>query len=141
ILFTSGSTGTPKGVINTQRMMCSNQQMVRQVYPFLAQAPPVIVDWLPWHHTFGGNHNFNMILRNGGTLYVNHGKPTRDGIAETVRNVCEISPTVHYDVPKGFEMLVEAFRDDSVRSRRFFARVQMLEYAGAALSPHVWQAL
>ena len=141
ILFTSGSTGTPKGVINTQRMMCANQQMVRQAYAFVRETPPVIVDWLPWSHTFGGNHNFNMVLCNGGSLYINGGKPTRDGIGVTVRNVCEIEPTIHFDVPKGFEMLVEALRADSGRARSFFARIQMMSYAGAALSQPVWNAL
>ena len=141
ILFSSGSTGSPKGVINTQRMMCSNVQMARQVLPFLTEEPPVVVDWLPWSHTFGGNHNVNQILANGGTLYVNGGRPTPDGIAETVRNVCEVRPTIHYDVPKGFEMLLDALRTEDAKRRAFFARIKMLMYAGAGLAQHVWDGL
>ena len=141
ILFTSGSTGSPKGVINTQRMMCSNVQMDLQAHPFLAETPPVIVDWLPWNHTFGGNHNFNEVLGNGGTLYVNAGKPVAGAFAESVRNLDDVQPNVHYDVPKGYELLAEALRADARFRGRFFERVQMLMYAGAALSQHVWDAL
>jgi feruloyl-CoA synthase len=141
ILFTSGSTGSPKGVINTQRMLASNQQMLRQVLPFVADTPPAIVDWLPWNHTFGGNHNFGLILANGGTLYVNDGKPTEAGFAETVRDLREIAPTIYFDVPRGFEMLVHALTAEKALRERFFSRLQLMFYAGAGVAPHVWDAL
>jgi len=141
ILFTSGSTGAAKGVINTQRMMCSNVQMDLQAHPFLATMPPVIVDWLPWNHTFGGNHNFHEVIGNGGTLYINRGKPVAGLFDETVRNLDDVQPNLHYDVPKGYELLVDALRADRRFARRFFERVHMLMYAGAALSQHVWDAL
>ena len=80
VLFTSGSTGMPKGVINTQRMICSNQAMITQCFAFLEDEPPVLVDWLPWNHTFGGNHNFGIALFNGGSLYIDDGKPVPNGI-------------------------------------------------------------
>ena len=141
ILFTSGSTGTPKGVINTQRMLCSNQEMLRTSLAFMADEPPVIVDWLPWNHTFGGNHNVGLVLYNGGTLYIDDGKPTPAGIAETVRNLREISPTIYFNVPKGFEELVTYLRAEPELRRTFFKRVKLLFYAGAGLAQHVWDAL
>ncbi|MCC2113062.1 MAG: AMP-binding protein, partial [Hyphomicrobiales bacterium] len=101
ILFTSGSTGTPKGVINTQRMLCSNQQAIAQMWRFIEEKPPVTVDWLPWHHTFGGNHNFNMMLRNGGTMYVDGGKPAPGLVEKTIANLRDIAPTVYFNVPRG----------------------------------------
>ena len=140
-LFTSGSTGTPKGVINTQRMLCSNQEMLRASFAFMTDTPPVIVDWLPWNHTFGGNHNLGLVLTNGGTLYIDDGKPTPAGIAETVRNLREIAPTVYFNVPKGFEELVGYLRAEPDLRRTFFSRVQMMFYAGAGLAQHVWDAL
>jgi feruloyl-CoA synthase len=142
ILFTSGSTGSPKGVVNTQRMLCSNQQMICQTFPFIADEPPVIVDWLPWNHTFGGNHNVGMVLYNGGTLYVNAGKPASPAAFEpTLTNLREIAPTIHFDVPRGFEMLLAALRADPALRERFFSRLQMLFYAGAGIAPHVWDGL
>jgi feruloyl-CoA synthase len=142
ILFTSGSTGSPKGVINTQRMLCSNQQMIRQTLGFVVDEPPVIVDWLPWNHTFGGNHNVGIVLYNGGTLYVNAGKPVSPTTFEaTLANLREIAPTIHFDVPRGFEMLLAALRADPGLRERFFSRLRMLFYAGASIAPHVWDGL
>jgi feruloyl-CoA synthase len=140
-LFTSGSTGTPKGVINTQGMICSNQAMIRDSFPFLADTPPVIVDWLPWHHTFGGNHNIGIILFNGGSFYIDDGKPTPVGIVETVRNLREISPTIYFNVPKGYEELVLYLDTNVALRRRFFSRLQMLFFAGAGMAQYVFDEL
>ena len=112
-LLTSGSTGNPKAVINTQAMICANQVMIRETMAFLKDEPPVIVDWLPWNHTFGGNHNIGLTLYNGGSMYLDQGKPMPGGIEETVRNLREISPTVYFNVPKGYESLLPYLRDDS----------------------------
>ena len=112
-LLTSGSTGNPKAVINTQRMICANQVMLRETLAFLKDEPPVIVDWLPWNHTFGGNHNIGLTLYNGGSMYLDEGKPMPGGIEETVRNLQEISPTVYFNVPKGYESLLPYLRDDA----------------------------
>ncbi|MCZ8108324.1 MAG: AMP-binding protein, partial [Burkholderiales bacterium] len=141
VLFTSGSTGTPKGVVNTQRMLCSNQQAKAQVWPFLERTPPVIVDWLPWSHTFGANHNFNLVLRNGGTLYVDAGKAAPGPFDRTLANLREVSPTVYFNVPRGFDLLVPALRADAALRRTFFARLQAVFYAAAALPQHLWDAL
>jgi feruloyl-CoA synthase len=140
-LFTSGSTKVPKAVINTHRMLCANQQMLQQSLAFLADEPPVLVDWLPWNHTFGGNHNVGITLYNGGTLYIDEGKPTAAGIGETLRNLREISPTVYFNVPKGFEEIAAAMEHDAVLRERLFARVEAFMYAGAALSQAVWDQL
>jgi feruloyl-CoA synthase len=137
VLFTSGSTGTPKGVINTQRMLTSNQAMISAAYPSLADRPPVLVDWLPWHHTFGANHNLGIVLSHGGTLYIDDGKPLPGAFDETVRNLREIAPTVYYNVPKGFEMLLPYLADEPELRRTFFSRLQFMFYAGASLSAHV----
>ncbi|MDP4302024.1 feruloyl-CoA synthase [Leptothrix discophora] len=140
-LFTSGSTKQPKGVINTQRMLCANQQMIRQCLAFLADEPPVLVDWLPWNHTFGGNHNVGIVLYNGGTLHIDEGKPTPAGIAETLRNLREVSPTVYFNVPKGYEEIAAAMQDDAALRASMFRRVQLFMYAGAGLSQAVWDQL
>jgi len=140
-LFTSGSTQQPKAVINTHGMLCSNQQMLVQCMPFMAEEPPVLVDWLPWNHTFGGNHNFGLALYNGGTLYIDEGKPVPQLIGETVRNLREIAPTIYFNVPRGFEEITAALRADADLRRNFFSRVNMLFYAAAGLSQPVWDAL
>jgi feruloyl-CoA synthase len=140
-LLTSGSTGNPKAVINTQRMICANQVMLRETLAFLKDEPPVIVDWLPWNHTFGGNHNIGLTLFNGGSMYLDQGKPTPDGIAESVRSLREISPTVYFNVPKGYESLLPYLRDDAQLRAKFFARLHAMFFSGAALSPYVWNSL
>jgi feruloyl-CoA synthase len=141
ILFTSGSTGRPKGVINTHRMLCSNQQMILQAFRFLGDEPPVLVDWLPWHHTFGGNHNIGIVVYNGGSLYLDRGRPMPGAFAESVRNLKEIAPTVYMNVPKGFEELVRALRADADLAHTFFQRVRCLFYAAASLSQTLAEAL
>ncbi len=137
LLFTSGSTGAPKGVINTHRMMTSNQAMLRGLNPSYAAEPPILIDWLPWSHTFGGNNNFNLVLANGGAYYIDEGRPLPGGIEATVRNLREVSPTVYYNVPKGFEMLLPYLQADERLRQSLFARLQSFVYAGAALPPHV----
>ena len=141
ILFTSGSTGMPKGVINTQRMLCSNQSMIRSSLAFMADEPPVLVDWPPWNHTFGGNHDFGMVLHNGGSFYIDEGKPLPGAIEATVRNLREIAPTIYLNVPKGFEMLLPYLRSDAAVRENFFSRMKVLFYAGAGLAQHVWDEL
>ncbi len=140
-LLTSGSTGNPKAVINTQRMICANQVMLRETLAFLKDEPPVIVDWLPWNHTFGGNHNIGLTLYNGGSMYLDEGKPMPGGIEETVRNLREISPTVYFNVPKGYESLLPYLRDDKSLRQKFFHRLHAMFFSGAALSPYVWNSL
>jgi feruloyl-CoA synthase len=140
ILFTSGSTGMPKGVINTHRMLCCNQQMIAQVFCFLQDEPPVLLDWLPWNHTFGGNHNIGIALYNGGSFYIDDGKPGSSFIVETIRNLREISPTVYFNVPKGYEDLLPVLRADSQLRESFFRHLRLLFYAGAGLSQPVWDA-
>lgn len=140
-LLTSGSTGNPKAVINTQRMICANQVMLRETLAFLKDEPPVIIDWLPWNHTFGGNHNIGLTLYNGGSMYLDAGKPMPGGIEETVRNLQEISPTVYFNVPKGYESLLPYLRDDPGLRAKFFDRLHAMFFSGAALSPFVWNSL
>lgn len=140
-LFTSGSTGKPKAVINTQRMICANQVMIRDTLAFLKDEPPVLVDWLPWNHTAGGNHNFGIVLFNGGSLFIDEGNPTPIGIHKTVHNLLDIAPTIYFNVPKGYEMLVEHLRHSKPLRERFFSRVKVLQYAGASLADHVFKAL
>ena len=137
-LFTSGSTGTPKGVINTHRMLSSNQAMLRGGLAFVKDEPPVIVDWLPWSHTFGSNHNFNLVLVNGGSFYIDDGNPTPPGVPKTARNLRDIAPTIYFNVPKGFEALIGHFRADKALRQNFFSRLNVLFYAGAGLNQATW---
>ena len=140
-LFTSGSTKLPKAVINTHAMWCANQQQMRQSMPVLTEEPPVLVDWLPWNHTFGGNHNVGLTLYNGGTLYIDDGKPTPALMPETLRNLREIAPTVYFNVPTGFEAIANAMKTDDALRRNLLSRVKMFFYAGAALAQPVWDTL
>nr|WP_244960365.1 AMP-binding protein [Eoetvoesiella caeni] len=133
-LFTSGSTKLPKAVINTHGMLTCNQQMFLQCYPFLTGQPPVLVDWMPWHHTGAGNHNFGLVLYHGGSLYIDEGKPTVDGMAQTISNLKEVAPTIYYSVPKGLEMLAQAMKTDLALRDRFFSRLCNLFPQGAAMS-------
>ena len=141
VLFTSGSTGRPKGVINTQRMLCSNQEMLRSVFLFLQDAPPVLCDWLPWNHTAGGNHNFGIVLYNGGTLYIDEGKPTPQGFGATVRNLREIACTAHFTVPRFYELLMPHLRSDAVLREMFFRDLKLIFYAAAGLGQKFWDEL
>jgi len=141
ILFTSGSTGAPKGVINTHGMLTANQQQIVQLWPFLNDDPLVLVDWLPWNHTFGGNHNFNLALRHAGTLHIDGGKPLPALVAETVRNLGEISPTVYFNVPAGYAALLPHLEKDDGLARAFFKRLRLIFYAGAALPQDLWERL
>jgi feruloyl-CoA synthase len=140
-LFTSGSTKLPKAVINTQRLWCANQQQMAQSMPVLAEEPLVLVDWLPWNHTFGGNHNFGMVVFHGGTLYIDDGKPTPALMHETLRNLREIAPTVYFNVPTGFEAIANAMKTDDLLRKTLLSRVQMFFYAGAALAQPIWDSL
>ncbi|MCE4059689.1 feruloyl-CoA synthase [Pandoraea sputorum] len=139
LLLTSGSTGKPKIVVNTHRMLAANQQMIAQCWHFLDETPPVVVDWLPWSHTFGANHNFHMALRNGGAFYVDDGRPVPELVGRSVEALRDVSPTLHFNVPKGFEALAPFLEDDDAFASRFFGRLQVLFYAAASLPPAVWQ--
>jgi len=140
-LFTSGSTGVPKAVINTHGMLCSNAQMKRQVAPVLADEPPVMVDWAPWNHTAGGNSNFSIVLHNGGTLYIDPGKPTPALFGESLKLLRRISPTIYFNVPKGFELLIPHLEADRAFRENFFRNVKFLWYAAASMQPSTWFAL
>jgi feruloyl-CoA synthase len=140
-LLTSGSTGEPKAVINTHRMLCSNQQTLRQAWPFLQEEPPVLVDWLPWNHTAGGNNNFGVALVNGGAFYLDEGKPAPGLIEKTVRNLREIAPTLYSSVPRGYEALLPFLESDALLRANFFSRLKVMQYAGAALPAHLWERL
>jgi feruloyl-CoA synthase len=141
ILFTSGSTGNPKGVINTQRMLCSNQEMIRTVMAFLADEPPTLCCWLPWNHTAGGNHNFGIVLYNGGTFYIDEGKPTPGLFDVTLRNLREIPAIAHFTVPRTYEMLLPHLRSDAVLRETFFKKLKLYFYAAAGLGQRFWDEL
>ncbi len=140
-LFTSGSTGMPKGVINTQRMLCSNQVMIRSMLAYFQDEPPVVVDWAPWHHTAGGNHDVGLVLYNGGTFYIDEGKPLPGAIEETIRNLREVAPTWYFTVPKGYEALIPYLRDDAALRRNFFSRLKVLWFAGAGIAQYVFDEM
>ena len=140
-LFTSGSTGTPKGVINTQRMLCSNQEIVRTMLPFVIDDPPVLCDWLPWNHTFAGNHDFGLVLYNGGSYYIDEGRPVPGSVYATVRNLEDVQPNIFLNVPRGFEAILPYLRDQPGFRRRFFERLRLMYYAAAGLAQPVWDEL
>ncbi len=140
-LFTSGSTSIPKAVINTNRMLCANLQMLQQTWPFIAEEPPVLIDWLPWHHTFGGNQSFGLTLYHGGELYIDEGRPTPDGIAATLANLREISPTIYFNVPRGWDEISYALSQDESLRHAYFRRLRMQFFAGASLAQPVWDRL
>ena len=141
ILFTSGSTGVPKGVVNTHRMLCCNQRMLRRIWPFLAEEPPVMLDWLPWSHTFGGNHNLGLAIANGGSLYIDDGRPGPDAIMRTVANLVDVRPTVYFNVPAGYASLLPRLEADRGFAQAFFSRMRFVFFAAAALPQPIWDGL
>jgi feruloyl-CoA synthase len=141
ILFTSGSTGNPKGVLNTHGMLMANQQQMRQVWPFLAEEPPVLLDWLPWSHTFGGNHDLNMVLANGGTVWIDDGRPAPALIGRTVRNLADARPTLYFNVPAGYAALLPLLEADPAAARAFLERLRLGFFAAAALPQQLWDRL
>jgi feruloyl-CoA synthase len=141
ILYTSGSTGRPKGVVNTQRMLCSNQAMLESVFPFLAEEPPVLCDWLPLEPHGWRQPQFGIVLHHGGTLYIDEGRPLPGLFDATVRNLREVSATAHFTVPRTYEMLLPHLRADPVLRERFFAKLKLFFYAAAGLTQRVFDEL
>jgi feruloyl-CoA synthase len=141
ILFTSGSTGAPKGVLNTHRMLCSNQQALGRIWPFLHAEPPVLVDWLPWSHTFGGNHNLGQVIAFGGTIWIDDGKPAPQLFERTIDALRQVAPTVYYNVPAGYALLTPRLEGDRDFAAHFFSRLRFLFYAAAALPEALWDRL
>ncbi|MBI3708741.1 MAG: AMP-binding protein [Proteobacteria bacterium] len=141
IFFTSGSTGAPKGVITTHRMLSANQQAIAQIWPFIARRPPVLLDWLPWHHTFGGNDNFHKVIWNGGTLYIDDGQPTLERIGRTVENIRAAEPSIHVNVPRGLDLLLPHLEDDATTRAAFFRNMQAIFIAGAAVPQRLWERM
>jgi feruloyl-CoA synthase len=141
ILFTSGSTGIPKGVLNTHDMLSANQQQIRQVWPFLEHEPPVLLDWLPWSHTFGGNHDTNLVLTNGGTLWIDDGRPVPGMVERTVRNLADARPTIYLNVPAGYAALLPHLERDPSAAAAFLDRLRLGFFAAAALPQQLWDRL
>lgn len=141
ILTTSGSTSSPKGVETTHRMLCANQNQIAGGLPFLRDRPPILVDWLPWNHVFGGSHNFNMVLANGGSLYVDFGKPVKGLVETTIENIRRKSASIAFNVPVGFAILRDAMQADHSLAQAYFRDLDMLFYAGASLPQDVWADL
>ncbi len=137
-LLTSGSTGVPKVVINTQRMLCANQQMIAQTLPFLTREKPVLLDWLPWSHTFGSNHNLGIVMKHGGTLYIDDGRPMPALVGRTLAHLKTVQPTIYFNVPRGYEMMLPALEADLDLAHRLLGRLRMLFYAGAGMPPATW---
>jgi feruloyl-CoA synthase len=141
ILFTSGSTGAPKGVLNTHGMLSANQQQIRQVWPFLREEPPILLDWLPWSHTFGGNHDTNLVLTNGGTLWIDDGRPAPGMVERTVRNLADARPTIYLNVPAGYAALLPHLERDRAAAAAFLDRLRLGFFAAAALPQQLWDRL
>lgn len=139
ILMTSGSTSAPKGVLTTQKMMCANQAQISDALPFLKRRPPTLMDWLPWNHVFGGSHNFNLVLANGGVLYIDDGKPAKGLFNKTLENLELVSGTICFNVPVGFQMLFDALTADKNLRAKFFKELDMIFYAGASLPQEIWE--